>query len=638
MASLRIILLGLLAPAAVSQGGIEDLPLPIPKQAGHSTELRDKDIEDGESATAGIIDNCDDLNFCTDDSRGPTGVCIHVNNSKPCDDNSACTIMDTCSNGACIGTSLNCDDGNMCTLDFCNPMNGCVHLNTSGPCDDGFFCNGRDTCSGGSCNIHTGNPCPANDPCDEQAEDCSSGGLTSLISLKAVSINNVPLTPGTCNLALSPPRCATGNVDRPCASNSECHVGTSFLIPNKCAGGANLGQVCSTNANCPGSTCISVFPGDQIQAEIFLSRWAIALPDGVRIFQARTNAAGYTGFENGTVLPLGWCAPATSVPCTSDETCPPEYPICAPLIGCSCAGHNPNPGAFVTASRKDFLFNGLDLISLVDTSFISYTYFGLAVNEPVLDLGFPRYLGTLVLKVSTNACGTFVIGFVNEIGSTFIADPANPPNQALPTSQSLILTLSDCSRQLLYCNPGHCNVDARIGHDPNDMGTFLNTDTIQMTFSKTTTNPNMDLADFEISVVPSDPEDVLPEISSVTPNNLDPRTTTILLDRPIQQDRWTCIRDVDSNKRCCMGSLPGDTDNNRISNLNDVFEALDNVLGIVNPHLPIEKCDTDRSQHCSPADLLMIGDLLNGADSFDPSLNHTLPALVPACPDMRLPQ
>ncbi len=611
MGNLPIILFGLLAPGAVFQD---------------------------EGATAGIIHSCDDLNPCTDDSRLPTGECIHDNNSNPCNDNSACTEFDACANGACIGTNVNCDDGNMCTLDLCNLMTGCFHLNTTSHCDDGFFCNGIDTCSNGSCNIHSGNPCPPNDPCDEEMEDCRSGALTSLISLRAVRINNVALTPGTCNLAFVPPKCTTGNVDKPCASDAECHVGTSFLVPKTCAGGVNSGLVCSTNANCPGSTCISVFPGDVIQVEMFLSRWAIVLPDGVRIFQARINADGYTGFENGTVLPVGWCAPATTFGCMSDEDCTPPFPTCSPLIGCMCSPHNPNLGALITTSRKDYVFNGLDSINLVDNSFINYGYFGLAVNDSVPDSGMPRYIGTLNLRLSANACGTFVVGLVNEISSTFIADPSSPPNQALPAVQSLIITLSDCARQLMYCSPDHCNIDGRIAHDPRDMEMLLNSDTIEMTFSKSTLSPNLEPDDFEISVIPAEPEDVIPEISTITPDNLDPRNTTILLDRPIQQDRWTCIRDIGSNKRCCMGSLPGETDQNRISNLNDIFRSLDNLLGISAPRLAIDKCDTDRSGHCMPADLLMIGDLLNGADSFDPALNHILPSLVPACPNMRLPQ
>jgi len=57
-----------------------------------------------------------------------------------------------------------------------------------------------------------------------------------------------------------------------------------------------------------------------------------------------------------------------------------------------------------------------------------------------------------------------------------------------------------------------------------------------------------------------------------------------------------------------------------------------NLNGGVTPALPLEKCDIDRSALCSPADLLMVIDLLNGADAFDPVLNNALevcPSVIP---------
>jgi hypothetical protein len=132
--------------------------------------------------------------------------------------------------------------------------------------------------------------------------------------------------------------------------------------------------------------------------------------------------------------------------------------------------------------------------------------------------------------------------------------------------------------------------------------------------------------------------DIIPAIGILTPNPADRRITTIFLNRRIQEARWTCIRDKGSNKRCCMGSLPADADNSRISQLDDVFEVFDNLQGgIVIPALAIEKCDTDRSVQCSPADLLMVVDLLNGADAFIETNGDSLPALVPECPTMTMP-
>jgi len=387
---------------------------------------------------------------------------------------------------------------------------------------------------------------------------------------------------------------------------------------------------------------LAVRGGDTIEAEIFLSGWGNELPLGVRGYLVTlAGRVGFTSGDNGTILPLGWCAPVDKINCTTSADCPAAYPTCltSPPTGCTCSPHNPFLGWFITRTRTNYLLFGLDeyLPDLTTPSNLDYKYFGLAKDpaQAVTDTGVPRYLGTLIVKVSQNACGTFTIGFIQDITSTFIADPANPPNRVLPTSQPLTLVVTDCARQLLSCSPAHCNVDARRAMDPKT-GARLNPNAIDMTFSKTTAG--MTSADFEMTVLPIVEGDTIPTIQSVTQYPVDPNKTRIVILPRIAQTRWTCFRDIGSNKRCCLGSLPGDSDTNRISNANDIFESLDNLLGSVNPILTMEKCDTDRSLLCSSADLLMIVDLLNGADLFDPpTLNQTLPVLVPDCPDMRLP-
>jgi hypothetical protein len=318
--------------------------------------------------------------------------------------------------------------------------------------------------------------------------------------------------------------------------------------------------------------------------------------------------------------------------CTQSSTCPPEYPICVTtptLYGCTCAGFNPRLGAFITRNRADFLFDGIDTIVSLDLSSLYYRYGGIVTAaESVLDPGVPRYVGTLVLRVSANACGTFGIGLG---GDTYISDPNGA--QLAPSFQPLVLTVSDCARYLVSCSPLHCNEDARIAHDRLTQAIKLNANTIVMNFSKPTTG--MTAADFEVTLVrsssipPPDPADTVPGISAVTPNVVDPKITTVTLNKRIQQTRWTCIRDKGSNRRCCMGSLPGDADDSRISRDNDVLEVVDNLNGAVSPALVNEKCDTDRSLRCTPADVLMVVDLLNGADAFDPVPGNQL-AVCPA--------
>jgi hypothetical protein len=48
--------------------------------------------------------------------------------------------------------------------------------NDGAACDDGLFCNGADTCGGGACSQHAGDPCNADQTCDETNDACAASG------------------------------------------------------------------------------------------------------------------------------------------------------------------------------------------------------------------------------------------------------------------------------------------------------------------------------------------------------------------------------------------------------------------------------------------------------------------------------
>jgi len=364
---------------------------------------------------------------------------------------------------------------------------------------------------------------------------------------------------------------------------------------------------------------LAVAAGDKIETEIFLSGWANELPLGMLAFQVKIDATGYTSGTNGKVLPDGWCAPVGKIECAQSSTCPTAYPICitAPLAyGCTCAGFNLNLGAFITRDRADFIFRTIDALVGIGLSSLYYRYFGaVTATGSVPDPGVPRYVGTLVLRVSANGCGTFEIGFQGG-SQTFINDATG--FSVFPTLQPLVLTVPECCRLLWSCLPQHCNIDARISHAPDDPSVRYNTNTLMMAFCEPTAN--MTATDFEVTIVPEG--EVLPGIASVTSSG---NAVTIVLNRRIAPEEWTCVRHIKSDRRCCIGSLPGDVDNDRISQPVDVFELLDNLSGDVSPGLAIEKCDIDRSLLCTPADLLMLIDLLNDPFPCDFGVCGTLP-------------
>ena len=95
---------------------------------------------------AGPALDCDDGNVCTDDACDPDTGCTATPNTAVCDDGDACTTVDICAEGICVGgVPLVCDDGNICTDDACVPASGCTATPNTAPCDDGSACTTDDT-------------------------------------------------------------------------------------------------------------------------------------------------------------------------------------------------------------------------------------------------------------------------------------------------------------------------------------------------------------------------------------------------------------------------------------------------------------------------------------------------------------
>ena len=96
-----------------------------------------------------------DPNGCVLNHCNPlTGECeaLPMPDGKSCDDDSKCTLVDVCLEGACAGTGeLECDDENACTTDICLPETGCVNDYNADPCDDGDPCTEGDACDAGVC-------------------------------------------------------------------------------------------------------------------------------------------------------------------------------------------------------------------------------------------------------------------------------------------------------------------------------------------------------------------------------------------------------------------------------------------------------------------------------------------------------
>jgi hypothetical protein len=101
------------------------------------------------------VPDCEDRNVCTDDRFDlEVGRCAHAPIAGGCDDRSACTEGDTCSDGVCVGRAIVCKDAIDCTRDVCDPAVGCASIPDHSRCLDTNLCT-DDRCGPSGC-THVG--------------------------------------------------------------------------------------------------------------------------------------------------------------------------------------------------------------------------------------------------------------------------------------------------------------------------------------------------------------------------------------------------------------------------------------------------------------------------------------------------
>ena len=152
-------------------------------------------------------------------------------------------------------------------------------------------------------------------------------------------------------------------------------------------------------------------------------------------------------------------------------------------------------------------------------------------------------------------------------------------------------------------------IDARQPHALNDPSTRFGWDSVTMTFSDTMCSTV--LTDFAVEV---DPPGMAPVITNVIVDGAD---VTLNLDQPIPTKAWTTFTHLPSGGRTCLGYLPGDANNDGLTETWDFWGLLDHLNGVYSPPMEEWQCDTDRSGICTATDFERFFDLLNGAAGFD---------------------
>jgi hypothetical protein len=162
--------------------GCVHTPLPDGTSCSDHNVCTRNDICQSGTCMAGAPRDCDDQNPCTADTCDPLSGCTHrtLPDGALCSDANACTAPDICRQGGCIpGAAVSCADTNPCTQDTCDPVQGCVHrpVLDGTHCSDGNACTTLDACVGGAC---VGGPPPGCDdanPCTTDLCDSVRGCL-----------------------------------------------------------------------------------------------------------------------------------------------------------------------------------------------------------------------------------------------------------------------------------------------------------------------------------------------------------------------------------------------------------------------------------------------------------------------------
>ena len=230
-----------------------------------------QECDDGDLCTAGDVCvelacqpgepiDCDDGNECTGDAcDSESGFCTVEYIEGPCDDSSVCSIVDACLNGKCVGLdNVDCGDDNPCTDDPCDPITGvCSHVNNTKPCDDGQPCTFGDQCEGGGCQAGTDPPCDDQNACTVDACDSGTGECSYVENPGVDCEDGLPCTvddfcEGMVCMAGGPKDCGDDNdctEDYCVADNGECgHVNADGLA-------CDDGEHCMVEDTCQNAEC-----------------------------------------------------------------------------------------------------------------------------------------------------------------------------------------------------------------------------------------------------------------------------------------------------------------------------------------------------------------------------------------------
>ena len=174
--------------------------------------------------------------------------------------------------------------------------------------------------------------------------------------------------------------------------------------------------------------------------------------------------------------------------------------------------------------------------------------------------------------------------------------------------------------QVIATSPVSDLIDARIPHAAKDDTVRFGWSQVELTFRGDASQLDED----DFTVAEEGGIAGAPGVAGVFTTE-EPDVLAISLDRPIDPRAWTSVTHDASCTGVRLGFLPGDVTGNGSVTEGDLETLLTELEFPSEPPLPESSTDINRSGALTPADLIDLIDLMNGAGLHDPYLGAALP-------------
>lgn len=323
---------------------------------------------------------------------------------------------------------------------------------------------------------------------------------------------------------------------------------------------------------------ISANRGEVILCEIYLRNWS---PDGelLRAYQANLEEPSWISGTTGSIKPVNHDNTAAKAVANEENV-------------------------FINVSHPRSIFGEAQLIASPDK--IGYRFLGMFTSPTQSRLhpqdGTKYYCGTVVMKVSDDASGTFILRL--DVENSLLLDPKSQPIIPLDYEHLTVHVRTNVLRVVASAPPAG-SINARHAIRPG-----IGWDRAVLTFDAST--ESLKPSDFAVE----DGTHTPPSVQRVVP---DGKRITVVLDRTISRGRWTTITYTASGTGTRLGSLPGDTTGNGVLDRDDVFAVL---AASGDTAQPLYQIDVNGDGRRSIHDALQAIELLQDPNAYRTKLNH----------------